>query len=127
MTLKIPILKKTFEMWNHRIILKIPRQTDHMTNRQVLDRLSIERELLYTIKIGKTSYTYILRNHKYLSPTSHIPNSKLLVKPKDNAELGEKMLLWIRNTRYWRGLNDTELIKTAENREKFSEVTANIR
>lgn len=122
-TLKTSTLNKleAFEMWTYRRILKIS-WTSHTTNEEILRRIGIERELLNTVKVRKTSYLgHILRNNKY-------QYAQLIVKGKIEGKrgLGRKKLSWLRNIRQWTGLNFEQLIRTAEDREEFAIVVTNL-
>lgn len=123
-TLKVSSMNRleAFEMWTYRRILKIP-YTAHITNEEVLRRVNKERDLLHTVKCKKTSYLgHILRNDKYYI-------LQLIIKGKIEGKrsIGRKKLSWLRNIRNWTGLNFEELIRTAENREQFEMVIANLR
>ena len=115
-TLKTTSLNKleAFEMWTYRRVLKIP-WTARISNEEVLRRLGKERELLGTIKMRKTTYLgHLLRNDKYYIP-------QLIIKGKLQGKRGIG-----RNIRNWTGLNFEELVRTAEDREDFAVVVANL-
>ena len=61
------VIKKleAFEMWTYRRMLRIS-WVEHITNIQVLDRMSKQKEILNNIKIRKLQYLgHISRNSKY--------------------------------------------------------------
>jgi len=124
-TLKITDMNKieAFEMWTYRRILKIP-WTDRVTNSEVLNRLSTEREILLSIKRRKVAYFgHVIRGPKY-------ELLQLIVQGKIEGRrgVGRKQLSWLRNIRNWTNIRTVEnLVHTALDREKYANVIASIR
>jgi len=91
-TLKMSTMNKleAFEMWIYRRVLKIP-----WTNDEVLRIINKDRELLDTIKRGKTAYLgHVICNERYQFV-------QLLIEGKRG--IGRKKMSWLRNVRQWIG------------------------
>ncbi|CAG9829543.1 unnamed protein product [Diabrotica balteata] len=66
-TMTATLMKKVeaFEMWAYRLILRIS-WTEHVTNEEVLRRISKEREVGISIKKRKLEYLgHVMRQNKY--------------------------------------------------------------
>ena len=123
-TLKMNTMNRleAFEMWIYRRILKVP-WTARVTNEEILRGIGTERQLLYTIKLRKTAYLgHVVRNERYQFLQTLIEG-----KIEGSRGVGRRRMSWLRNVRQWTGLrNIGDLIHTARDREKWSNVIANI-
>lgn len=123
-TLKVSSLRRleSFEMWVFRRILRVP-WTDKIRNEEILRRMNTDRELLTSIKRRKTAYLgHVLRNKKYTL-------IQLIIKGKIEGKRGpgRRQITWLRNIRQWTNMDLQTLIRTAEDRESFANVIANLR
>lgn len=122
-TLKVNTINRleAFEMWILRRLLKIP-WTAHVTNEEVLRRAQCDRELLHIIKQRKTAYLgHIVRGSRY-------DILKLIMEGKIEGKrgLGRKKHSWLKNIRDWTGMSAHSLFRTAQDRQKFAEIVANL-
>lgn len=122
-TLKVNTINKieAFEVWVHRRLLKIP-WTAHVTNEEVLRRAQCERELVHTVKKRKTAYLgHIMRGSRY-------EILKLIMEGKIEGKrgIGRKKHSWLRNIRDWTGMDAHSLFRTAQDRQRFAEIVANL-
>lgn len=112
---------EAFEMWLMRRMLKIS-WTEHVSNEEVLRRMGGERELLTSVKKQKTSYLgHIYRGHKYAF-------LRLLMEGKIEGKRGpgRRKCSWLKNIRDWTGMDTNTLLRTAQSREDFAVITAQL-
>lgn len=123
-TLKLATMRKieAFEMWVFRRMLRVP-WTEHATNDSILERVNRDRELLCIVKRRKTAYLgHILRNNKY-----RLLHLIIQGKIEGKRGPGRRQLSWMKNIRDWTHMNVETLIRTAQKREDFATVIANLR
>ena len=108
-----------FEMWTYRKMLKLS-YTKHKTNEEVLDMLSTEKQLLSNIVKRKCQYFGHLVRHNELQ--------RQLLEGKINGKRsrGRPRITWMDNLKKWTGKSYGNLIRIAEDREKFRCMTFNV-
>lgn len=123
-TLKADTQKRleSFEMWCYRRMLRIS-WTQKVSNVKVLQRVARSRELLLTIKKRKVDYLgHILRHERY-----QLLQLIMMGKIAGKRRAGRRKKSWLRNIREWTNIASVEqLFRLAQDREKFSELTANL-
>ena len=123
-TLKVNTMNrlKAFEMWVYRRILKVP-WTARRTNEEILERIGRGRELMSIIKRRKTAYLgHVVRNERY-----HLLQLIMEGKIERRRGVGRRRISWLRNIRQWTGIRAAgDIVHTCGDREKWSEVIANI-
>ena len=122
-TLKVNTINRieALEMWILRRLLKIP-WTAHVTNEEVLRRAQCERELLHVVKKRKTAYLgHVMRGSRY-------ELLKLIMEGKIEGKrgIGRKKHSWLKNIRDWTGMDAHSLFRTAQDRQTFAEIVANL-
>lgn len=122
-TLGIKTMRRleAFEMWSYRRLLKIS-WTEHISNEIVLQRMGKDRKLLGKIKRRKTGYLghiYRGRNYEFL---------RLVMEGKIEGKrgIGRRKCSWLRNIREWTGMDTPSLLRTAQDRQRFAEVVADL-
>jgi Reverse transcriptase (RNA-dependent DNA polymerase) len=114
---------EAFEMWLYRRILKIP-WTAHTTNKEVLQRMKKDQEIVYTIKRRKLEYLgHVMRNQDRYSLLQSIMQGKI----KGKRGPGRRRVSWLRNLRTWFGKTSAELFRAATNKVIIANMIANIR
>ena len=101
-----------FEMWTYRKMLKLS-YTKHKTNEEVLNMLSTEKQLLSNIVKRKCKYFGHLVRHNELQ--------RQLLEGKINGKRSRRRprITWMENLKRWTGKSYGNLIRIAEDREKF--------
>lgn len=114
---------EAFEMWLYRRILKIP-WTEHVTNKDVLERIGKEKELLLTIKSRKLEYLgHIMRNDQRYGLLQLILQGRV----KGKRGPGRRRISWLKNLRTWFNTTTIGLFRAATNKVKIAMMIANIR
>ncbi|VEN57771.1 unnamed protein product [Callosobruchus maculatus] len=122
-TLKVNTINRieAFEMWVLRRLLKIP-WTAHVTNEDVLRQARCERELVQIVKKRKTAYLgHIMRGRRY-------ELLQLIMEGKIEGKrgIGRKKYSWLKNIRDWTGMDAHSLLRTAQDRQTFAGIVANL-
>lgn len=114
---------EAYEMWVYRRMLRVAWK-DHVTNLEVLMRMSKEKEILNTIKVRKLEYLgHIMRNENRYQLLQCILQGK--VEGKRSA--GRRRISWLKNLRSWFSTSTTGLFRAAVNKIKIANMIANIR
>ena len=108
-----------FEMWTYRKILRLS-YTKQKTNEEVLDMLSTEKQLLSNIVKRKFQcFGHLIRKNEL---------QRQLLEGKINGKRsrGSPRITWMDNLKKWTGKSHGNLIRIAEDREKFRFMTVNV-
>lgn len=114
---------EAFEMWLYRRMLRIP-WTAHMTNREVLERMEKEKEIMNSVKRRKLEYLgHIMRNEKRYGLLQLILQGKVYGKRGP----GRRRISWLKNLRTWFSTTTTGLFRATANKIMIARMIANIR
>lgn len=114
---------EAFEMWTYRRILKISWM-DKISNKQVLQRLNKETEIIHTVKCRKLEYLgHIMRNETKYKLLKCI----LQGKAHGRRGAGRRRISWLKNLRTLFGTSTTGLFREATNKIIIARMIANIR
>ena len=108
-----------FEIWTYRKMLRLS-YTKHKTIEEVLDMLSVEKLLLSNIFKRKCQYLgYLIRQNEL---KRHLLEGKINGK----RSRGRPRIKWIDNIKKLTGKSYGNLIRIAEDREKFRFIAVNV-
>ena len=108
-----------FEMWTYRKMLKLS-YTNHKTNEEVLDMLHTEEQLLSNIVKRKCQY------FGHLIRQNELQRQLLEGKINGKRSRGRPRITWMDNLKKWTGKSYGNLIRIAEDREKFRFMIVNV-
>ena len=108
-----------FEMCTYRKMLRLS-YTKHKTNEEVLDMLSTEKQLLSNIVKRKCHY------FGHLIRQNELQRQLLEGKINGRRSRGRPRITWMDNLKKWTGKSYGNLIRIAEDREKFRFMTVNV-
>lgn len=112
-----------FEMWLYRRILRIP-WTAHVTNKNVLQRLNKEMEIMTTIKARKLEYLgHIMRNKERYGLLQLVLQGKVMGRRGP----GRRRISWLKNLRTWFATSTTGLFRASVNKIIIARMIANVR
>lgn len=114
---------EAFEMWIYRRILKIS-YVDHVTNIEVLQRMTKEKEVLNLVKQRKLEYLgHVMRNEEKYRVLQLVMQGKVFGRRGP----GRRRISWLKNLRQWFGITSAELFRRAVNKTMIALMIANIR
>ena len=107
------------EMWFYRRILRIS-YTQHVTNERVLERMSAERELIKTIRVQQMKFFgHIMRNKE-------VENMIITGKIEGKRSQGKQRLTFTKSLSNWIGINEVELTRAAQDRQRWKAITSEV-
>ena len=116
------MMKKAFEIWLYRRILRI-FYVDRVTNEEVLLRLLKQTELNTEVKIRKLQYLGpIMRGTRY-QMLQVIIQGKIVGK----RSVERRRMSWLRNLKEWFNCSSNHLFRAAVNKLKIIMMIANLR
>ena len=122
LTKKLEGKLEAFEMWLYRRMLKIP-WTARVSNAEVLNRVSKEKEVLYEIKRRKLQYFgHVMRNEKY-----RFLQLIMQGKIEGRRRQGHRKTSWMKNLRDWFGESSMSLFRLAASKVRIAMMIANLR
>ena len=100
------------EMWFYRRILRVS-YADHITNEEVLDRLSITRQLINQIRKRQIEFFgHVIRNKE-------LENIIVTGKLDGKRSRGRPRMTYLNSLSRWFGVEERELIRLAQSREEW--------
>ena len=105
------------EMWFYRRILRVS-YADHITNEEVLDRLSITRQLINQIRKRQIEFFgHVIRNKE-------LENIIVTGKLDGKRSRGRPRLTNLNSLSRWFGVEERELIRLAQSREEWKTIAS---
>uniref|UniRef100_A0A8D8T8A4 Craniofacial development protein 2 n=1 Tax=Cacopsylla melanoneura TaxID=428564 RepID=A0A8D8T8A4_9HEMI len=114
---------EAFELWLYRRILRLS-WTHKVTNKEVLQRMKKEPEIINTVKKRKLQYLgHIMRNeHRY-----QLLQQILQGKIAGRRPPGRRRISWLANLRTWFNKSSAQLFRIATNKVRIAVMIANLR
>ena len=117
-----PVMHKKLEaaeMWFYRRILRIS-YTEHITNEEVLRRMSTRRQLIFVIRTQQMSFLGHILRHK------EIETIVATGKVEGKRSRGRQRLTYCKSLSNWIGISEVEMTRAARERKERSAMISQV-